>query len=76
MATIYEVAELAGVSLATVSRVINGDQNVSAKTYDKVKDAMNSLQYRPSNVAQSLALIERKVLVCCCLKLMDHSSAN
>ena len=55
MATIYEVAELAGVSLATVSRVINGNKNVSAKTREKVQQAMSSLQYRPNNVAQSLA---------------------
>ncbi len=55
MATIYQVAELASVSLATVSRVINGNQNVSEKTRSKVQQAMASLNYRPNNVAQSLA---------------------
>ena len=35
MATIYEVAELAGVSLATVSRVINDSQKVKANTRQK-----------------------------------------
>ncbi|MCP3428438.1 LacI family DNA-binding transcriptional regulator [Opacimonas viscosa] len=55
MATIYEVAELAKVSLATVSRVINGNVKVSPKTLDKVKAAMDELGYRPNSIAQSLA---------------------
>lgn len=55
MATIYEVSELAGVSLATVSRVMNGSSNVSDKTRKKVEDAMNKLGYRPNSIAQSLA---------------------
>ena len=40
MANIYEVAELAGVSLATVSRVINPGAKVSDKTRQKVLAAM------------------------------------
>ncbi len=55
MATIYEVSDLAGVSLATVSRVINGNAPVSSKTRDKVKAAIAALDYRPSNAAKSLA---------------------
>lgn len=55
MATIYEVAERAGVSLATISRVINGTANVSEKTRQKVLDAMRALNYRPNSAAQSLA---------------------
>jgi LacI family transcriptional regulator len=55
MATIYEVSELAGVSLATVSRVINGSGKVSDKTRRKVVAAMDELQYRPNSIAQSLA---------------------
>ncbi len=55
MATIYEVSELAGVSLATVSRVMNKSGRVSAKTRDKVLAAMRELDYRPNTVAQSLA---------------------
>lgn len=55
MATIYEVAELAGVSLATVSRVINDSQKVKANTRQKVLSAMNQLGYRPNTIAQSLA---------------------
>jgi DNA-binding LacI/PurR family transcriptional regulator len=55
MATIYEVSELAGVSLATVSRVINDSGVVSPKTRDKVIEAMRELGYRPNTIAQSLA---------------------
>src|SRR5262245_63087355 len=57
MANIYEVAELAGVSLATVSRVINpgGGAKVAEKTRQKVLAAMKELGYQPNSIAQSLA---------------------
>lgn len=55
MATIYQVSELAGVSLATVSRVLNNSEKVSAKTREKVLAAMQELGYRPNSIAQSLA---------------------
>ena len=55
MATIYEVSELASVSLATVSRVMNKNTKVSEKNTKKVLDAMAELNYRPNSIAQSLA---------------------
>ncbi|WP_088330079.1 LacI family DNA-binding transcriptional regulator [Lacimicrobium sp. SS2-24] len=55
MATIYEVSELAGVSLATVSRVMNGNTRVSEAKRTKVLAAMKELNYRPNSIAQSLA---------------------
>lgn len=55
MATIYQVSELAGVSLATVSRVMNKNARVSEKTTAKVEAAMKQLGYRPNSIAQSLA---------------------
>lgn len=55
MATIYEVSKLAGVSLATVSRVMNNNARVSDKTRQKVTAAMAELGYRPNSIAQSLA---------------------
>lgn len=55
MATIYEVAKLAGVSLATVSRVINGNAKVSDKNRTKVTEAITKLDYRPNTAAKSLA---------------------
>ena len=53
--TIYEVAKVAGVSLATVSRVINNHQNVTEKTKKAVTDAIQRLGYKPSALAQGLA---------------------
>ncbi|MGB0495983.1 MAG: LacI family DNA-binding transcriptional regulator [Kangiellaceae bacterium] len=55
MATIYQVSELAGVSLATVSRVVNKNARVSDATRQKVLSAMKELGYRPNTIAQSLA---------------------
>ena len=55
MATIYEVSKLAGVSLATVSRVINNSGKVTEHTREKVEAAMKTLGYRPNRIAQSLA---------------------
>jgi LacI family transcriptional regulator len=55
MATIYQVSELAGVSLATVSRVMNNNARVSDATRAKVLAAMEELGYRPNSIAQSLA---------------------
>jgi len=55
MATIYEVAKLAGVSLATVSRVMNDSDKVKPQTREKVQLAMDQLGYRPNSIAQSLA---------------------
>jgi len=55
MTTIYEVSKLAGVSLATVSRVMNDSGKVTPKTREKVLAAIAKLDYRPSSIAQSLA---------------------
>ena len=55
MTTIYQVAEKAGVSLSTVSRVLNGNQSVNEKLRQKVERAMAELDYRPNSIARSLA---------------------
>ena len=53
--TIYEVAERAGVSIATVSRVQRGTVQVAAPTRDRVERAIEELAYRPSRLGRSLA---------------------
>lgn len=53
--TIYDVAEAAGVSLKTVSRVINKELSVRDSTRQKVTQAIASLGYQPSQSARSLA---------------------
>lgn len=55
MTTIYEVSKLAGVSVSTVSRVLNHSELVIEPTRLKVEAAMKQLGYRPNNAAQSLA---------------------
>ncbi|MDI9540130.1 MAG: LacI family DNA-binding transcriptional regulator [Bacillota bacterium] len=54
--TIYSVAHEAGVSLATVSRVINDSSLVKEETRKRVEAAIVKLGYRPNAVAQGLAL--------------------
>ena len=53
--TIYEVAKASGVSLATVSRVINNQDNVTPQTREKVQATIARLGYKPSGLAQALA---------------------
>lgn len=54
MATINDVAKHAGVSVATVSRVINGNAKVSPETITKVKQAIAELDYRPNLLGRAL----------------------
>ncbi|MCP3762459.1 catabolite control protein A [Domibacillus sp. A3M-37] len=53
--TIYDVAREANVSMATVSRVVNGNPNVKPATRKKVNDVIERLAYRPNAVARGLA---------------------
>ncbi|WP_199425844.1 LacI family DNA-binding transcriptional regulator [Thermaerobacillus caldiproteolyticus] len=52
--TIYDVAKQAGVSISTVSRVINNTGRISEKTRKKVLAVMEELHYQPSMVASAL----------------------
>ena len=54
MATIKDVAKLAGVSTSTVSHVLNGTRFVSDAMREKVNQAVEELDYRPSSIARSL----------------------
>lgn len=53
--TIFNVADLAGVSIKTVSRVVNDEPNVQEKTRKKVQSAIKKLGYRPNLSARGLS---------------------
>ncbi len=71
-ATIDNVAALAGVSIKTVSRVVNKEPNVRQATRDKVRKAIDELDYRPNLSARSLAGNRSYVIGL----LYDNPSAN
>ncbi|WP_020403057.1 LacI family DNA-binding transcriptional regulator [Gracilimonas tropica] len=60
--TIYEVAKQAEVAISTVSRVLNGSENVSEKTKEKVQKAIKELNFRPQVSARKLASKEPQML--------------
>jgi len=60
--TIREVAQLSGVSIATVSRVLNNSEAVTHKTREKVTQAMAELGYNRNAVARSLKIRKTKTI--------------
>ncbi|MEQ8525640.1 LacI family DNA-binding transcriptional regulator [Gracilimonas sp.] len=60
--TIYEVAKRAEVAISTVSRVLNGSENVSKVTKEKVEKAIKELNFRPQVSARKLASKEPQML--------------
>ena len=54
MATIKDVAKLSGVTVTTVSRMLNNRSYVSDKTKKKIRQAMKELNYTPNEIARSL----------------------
>ena len=54
-ATIYDVADAAGVAISTVSRVLNGSAEVSDATRQRVQTAIETLRFQPQRTARSLA---------------------
>ena len=55
-ATIKDVAEHAGVSIATVSRIVNGQESVSVKVCEQVQQSIKVLKFRPNIVGRSLRM--------------------
>ena len=53
-ATIVDVAKVAGVSVATVSRVVNGNYPVKPETRERVREAIAELHYVPNVQAREL----------------------
>ena len=60
--TIYDISKQAGVSIATVSRVLNGSENVSEATRQKVLTAMEESGYTPNAFARGLGLNTMKTI--------------
>lgn len=72
MATSTEVAQLAGVSRATVSRVLNGSARISEDAKTRVYAAMAELGYEPDVVAQSLVRQRSRTIA---LSLLDREDS-
>lgn len=73
---IYDVSEKAGVSIATVSRVINNSENVSEKNRAKVLAVMKELGYTPNVFARGLNLNTMKTIGIMCSDSSDTYLAN
>lgn len=71
-ATITDVAKEAGVSMKTVSRVLNNEPNVAKATRDRVMEVAASLQYRPNLAARGLASSKSYLIAL----LYDNASAS
>lgn len=69
--TIYDISEKAGVSIATVSRVLNGSSNVSEKTKKMVLDVINQYGYTPNAFARGLGLNTMKTIGIMCADSSD-----
>lgn len=62
MPTLREIADRAGVSVGTVSNVINGTAPVSAERRERVLAAIRELDYQPNHIARSLKLKKTRML--------------
>ena len=73
MVTLYDVARQAGVSIATVSRVLHGQESVRETTSARVRAAIDELGYVPDGAAQSLARNRKDVIGLVCV---EHTGLN
>lgn len=69
--TIYDISQKAGVSIATVSRVLNGSDKVSPKTRQKVLDVMEQCSYTPNAFARGLGLNSSRTVGILCADSSD-----
>jgi len=73
---IYEIAEKAGVSIATVSRVINNNPGVRKETREKVERVLREMNYTPNAIARSLAVKKTKTIGVLTSDVRDSYYAN
>ena len=64
MITIYDIAEKAGVSAMTVSRVINNTGRISEETRKRVRKVMEELHYIPNALARSFVSQKTNLFPC------------
>ena len=69
--TIYDISKKAGVSIATVSRVLNGSSSVKPKTRKKVMDIIDQYGYKPNAFARGLGLNSMKTIGILCADSSD-----
>lgn len=73
---VYDIAEKAGVSIATVSRVLNHPESVSAATFEKVSRAIKESNYTPSSLARGLGSGRTKTVGVVCTDISDMYYAS
>ena len=73
---IYDIAEAAGVSIATVSRVLSGAENVRPQTRQKVLEVVEKTQYTPNAFARGLGLGSMKMVGILCTDVSDSFYAR
>lgn len=73
---IYDIARLANVSIATVSRVVNDSPKVSARTKEKVLRVMEEYHYTPNVFARGLGLDSMKTVGIVCPDVSDGFMAR
>lgn len=69
--TIYDISRQSGVSIATVSRVLNGYTNVNPDTRERVEAVMNEMGYKPNAFARGLGLDTMKTIGILCADSSD-----
>ena len=76
MPTIRDVAKHAGVSIATVSRVINESGFVSEELRSVVLKAMQDLHFQPSALAKGLNIVDGKIVYKAVADVFDQAESN
>lgn len=74
--TIYDISKKSGVSIATVSRVINGSRSVSDKTRKRILQVMEDCGYTPNVFARGLGLNTMKTIGLLCADVSDAFMAE
>ncbi len=69
--TIYDISEKAGVSIATVSRVLNGSSKVKESTRKKIMDIIDEYGYTPNSSARAMGLKSMRTIGILCADSSD-----